>query len=737
MRTLYADVVIDIASDDLDRPFNYRIPEEMAETLKPGMAVSVPFGSGGRLRRGYCLSVTDTCHYDPEKIKPIAAILTDSETVDSRLIALASWLAASYGGPLSLALKTVFPIRRKMAAVTVRHARLVDEAAAQAYKEGLTVRQKARAAAIDALSGGAELTTGELTHTFGVSAQVLKGLVKDGIVAITEEEQLRGRLSAGGSRRDPLTDVQQAVTDRIRAEWQEGQRRPVVLKGITGSGKTMVYMELIADCISRGQQAIVLIPEIALTRQTVKRFSARFGSRVAFLHSRLSEGERYDQMKAARKGLVDIMVGPRSALFTPFTDLGLIVMDEEHEETYHSEKTPRYHARETAAERARLENACFIMGSATPSVTAWNRAEKGEYLGIELTSRFGDAGMAATYVADMREELAKGNRSILSDRLRDELAGCLARGEQAMLFLNRRGYAGFVSCRQCGFVARCPHCDVSLTRHANGRLVCHYCGYSTPDLKICPTCGSRYIGGLTIGTEQVEELVGKEFPEARILRMDMDTTRGKEGHGAILREFEEGNADILVGTQMIVKGHDFPNVTLMGILMADMSLNADSYRSQERTFQLITQAVGRAGRGGKAGLAVIQTYEKEHFAIQAAAAQDYDRFYKEEMAFRRLLAYPPAGSMMAVLGSAAGEETLTQGMHFLKKYIERIDPAGALRAVGPAPQTVGKIRDRYRQVIYLRHQSMEALVRARNLMERYIEINSGFSGITIEFDFNL
>lgn len=734
MRTLYAEVVIDIASDDLDRPFNYRVPEEMAGILKPGMAVSVPFGNGQR--RGYCLSVSDVCHYDPDKVKPITAILTDSETVDSRLIALAAYLAGTYGGPLSLSLKTVFPLRRKMAAVKVRHVRLADEEAALAYKARLRKTQKARAAAIDALCGGAELTTGELAHTFGVSAEVLKGLVKDGIVIVTEEEQLRGRLGPGGSRRDPLSPVQQAVTDKIRAEWETGQKRPVVLKGITGSGKTMIYMELIADCISRGQQAIVLIPEIALTRQTVRRFSSRFGSRVAFLHSRLSEGERYDQMKAARKGLVDIMVGPRSALFTPFPNLGLIVMDEEHEETYRSEKTPRYHARETAEERARLENARFIMGSATPSVTAWSRTETGEYLGLALESRFGDAGMAKTYIADMRDELARGNRTILSDRLREELGNCLARGEQAMLFLNRRGYAGFVSCRQCGFVARCPHCDVSLTRHMNGRLICHYCGYSTHDLTVCPSCGSRYIGGLTIGTEQVEELVGREFPSARILRMDMDTTRGKEGHGAILSEFEAGEADILVGTQMIVKGHDFPNVTLMGILMADMSLNADSYRSQERTFQLITQAVGRAGRGGKAGLAVIQTYEKEHFAIQAAAAQDYDRFYQEEMAFRRLMAYPPAGSMMAVLGSAAGEETLSQGMHFLRQYIERIDPAGALRAIGPAPQTVGKIRDRYRQVIYLRHRSREALVRARNLIERYIEINSGFSGITIEFDFH-
>lgn len=579
-----------------------------------------------------------------------------------------------------------------------------------------------------------------MSHTYGSTMiQALKTAVpvKREYRASKRRESVKRIVSESDIRSpDVLTEEQEEAVRRITEEW-DGRNRPVLLDGITGSGKTVIYMELAARVLGEGKQAIVLIPEIALTRQTVMRFVQRFGKAVSFMHSRLSYGERYDQMKAARAGEVRVMVGPRSALFTPFPNLGLIVIDEEHEESYHSETMPRYHAQEVAVYRCAQEGGHAVFGSATPSLSSAYRARTGEYLGVTLRNRFGEAHLPETEIVDMRKELEAGNRSILSERLSGEIAARLRRNEQTLLFLNRRGYTGQVTCRTCGHVIKCPHCDVSLTKHKNGRLVCHYCGYEMPDVKKCPECGSPYIGGLTIGTEQVEEIVGRTFPGARILRMDADTTRGKEGHAEILRTFEKGGADILIGTQMVVKGHDFPNVTLVGVLLADLSLNQDDYRASERTYQLVTQAVGRAGRGKKAGKAVIQTYQPDHFAVKAAAAQDYEAFYKEEILYRELMQYPPCGEMAAILGSAKEEGHLREGMEHIRAFIERFDPGGVLRAIGPAPLSVSRVRDVYREVIYIRNKDREFLVKAKDLVERYVAINSGFDDIRIQFDFHL
>lgn len=661
----YADVIVNITADALDKPFAYIVPDELSGQVVPGARVRVPFGNGGRHVSAFVVALRDTCDYDPSKMKAIEAVLTGEDTADARLIKLAAWMCRTYGGVMAQALKTVLPTKKR-----VRRKKTED------------VREELAALPAPAV----------------------------------------------------LTEGQQGAVDRILSEWERENPRPVLLRGVTGSGKTLIYMELIARVLEEGRDVIVLIPEIALTRQTVMRFVARFGGRVSFLHSRLSDGEKYDQMKAARKGDVRIMVGPRSALFTPFSHLGLIVIDEEHEESYHSELTPRYHARETAIKRAEIEGARVVMGSATPSLTASARAERGEYLGIVLPERYGSAELPETKIVDMTEEMKSGNRSIFSGTLREELTDCLREGGQAMLFLNRRGYAGFVTCRACGYVARCPHCDISLTRHLNRKLVCHYCGYEIPEYETCPACGSPHIGGISVGTEQVEEQLKKEFPGIRTLRMDLDTTRGKEGHGKILKEFGERKADVLIGTQMIVKGHDFPNVTLVGVLLADLSLNAQDYRAAERTFQLITQAAGRAGRGQKPGTAVIQTYKPDHFAILTAAAQNYEAFYKEEMSYRRIMHYPPEGLLLAVLGSGEDPAKLHEAMEYIRRFISRIDPKNAFSAIGPAPQTVGKVRDRYREVIYIRHREREMLVKARSLIERYTEMNSGFADIRVEFN---
>ncbi|MEE8825776.1 MAG: primosomal protein N' [Eubacteriales bacterium] len=744
----YAEVIVDIAHEKLDHPFSYRIPEELADSVRPGCVVEVPFGGGGRTLRGYVVGLSDQTAVPPEKMKAVIRLITDDETVEARLLLLAAWMSRNYGSTMIQALKTVVPVRSKVGAVVKRTvtltrpedaaSRLVDYerrhcgAMARVMRVLMGAKEKSEAPG----TGGMDQL--RLQNEASVPASVVRRMAEDGVLHIGVSSELRRVVrEAKTCPPDTLTGEQQYVVDEIRAEWGDGGRgRPVLLNGVTGSGKTLVYMELIADTLAAGKQAIVLIPEIALTWQTTLRFVARFGERVSFLHSRLSDGERYDQMKAARRGDISVMVGPRSALFTPFSDLGLIIIDEEHEESYHSETMPRYHARETAVKRAEIEHAHVLMGSATPSMTASHRVETGEYLGLRLESRFGDASLPTAEIVDMRKELEAGNRSIISERLRTEMTEALSRGEQIMLFLNRRGYTGAVTCRSCGHVMKCPHCDVTLTRHRNGMLICHYCGYEQRDVDRCPECGSKFIGGLTVGTEQVEDIIRRMFPEARVLRMDLDTTRGKEGHGRILRDFAEGRADILIGTQMIVKGHDFPNVTLVGVLLADLSLTEADYRSSEHTYQLVAQAVGRAGRGAKPGRAVIQTYRPDHFSIRTAAAQDYDAFYREEKLFRKIMEYPPEGCMCAILGSSKNERLLTEGMGYIRKYLDRIDSHGQLRTIGPAPQSVGKIRDTYRQVIYIRNMDNERLIMAKDRIEAYVAANRGFSDIRIQFDFN-
>ena len=735
MKKRYADVIVDVSHEKLDRPFTYEVPPSLRESCVPGCVVRIPFGNGGRVIRGYAVGFREQTDLPPEKIRQILSVETDRETVESKLVALAAWISRNYGSTMLQALRTVVPVKRKYEPASETYASAGDPVR---FAEILERAQRRHWAAQERTllalpADGREIPVPELQKKAGVPASVVRKLAEDGALVMRTSAFMRRPVPEKcGSMAEQLSEEQKRAADAVREEWR-GAGRPVLIRGVTGSGKTVVYAELIDDVLREGRQAIVLIPEIALTRQTVSRFVSRFGDRVSFLHSRLSGSERYDQMKAARNGEISVMVGPRSALFTPFPSLGLIIIDEEHEETYHSESVPRYHARETAVERGILEGAHVVMGSATPSVTAAFRAERGEYLGVALEHRYGGT-LPPAEIVDMREELKRGNRSLFSGTLKNHMADALGRGEQIMLFLNRRGYSGAYVCRSCGHVRKCPHCDVALTHHRDGRMICHYCGYTETAPEMCPECGSPFIGGVSVGTEQVEEQVKEMFPDASVLRMDADTTKGKDGFGPILRAFSSHQADILIGTQMIVKGHDFPRVTLVGVLLADLSLNEQDYRSGEHTFQLIAQAVGRAGRSRLPGRAVIQTYRPDHFAVVAAAEQDYEAFYREEILFRRILAYPPAGAMAAVLGNAADETVLTQAMRFLRAYIDRIDPGGALHAIGPAPQTVGRIRDHYRQVIYIRHADREKLVRAKDLLEDYIEINSGFRKIGIQFD---
>ena len=737
---MYADIIVDITHEKLDKVFQYRIPSHLEGMLKVGMEVVVPFGMGNKEIKGYVTGFSERAEYAPEKMKEVLKIAEESVAIESKLVALAAWMKESYGGTMIQALKTVLPIKKKEKAKEKQKVRLLLPEAEGKEKLELYLHknQKARARLLAALLDQPEQDYDFLIHKLNLTRSVVRALEEQKVLALESEQVYRNPVIYQQKEQKEIiyTEEQQAAIRTFSKDYEQGIRKTYLLYGVTGSGKTEVYMEMIDKVLSEGRQVIVLIPEIALTYQTVMRFYTRFGGRVSILNSRMSQGERYDQFKRAKQGELQVMVGPRSALFTPFGRLRLIIIDEEHESSYKSENSPRYHARETAIHRAKLEGARVILGSATPSMEAYYRAKEGEYVLVKLEARFEERPLPRVSIIDMREQLKKGNRLALSLELREDLSQCLKKGEQAMLFLNRRGYAGFVSCRSCGHVMKCPHCDVSLSEHNGRKLICHYCGYETVKPDKCPVCSSPYIGGFKAGTQQIQQVVEKEFPEARVLRMDYDTTRAKGSYEKILAAFSRHEADILIGTQMIVKGHDFPDVTLVGILAADLSLNADDYRSGERTFQLLTQAVGRAGRGKKEGHALIQTYSPDHYSIQTAAKQDYEEFYQEEMGYRLLMDYPPAAHMMAVLGSSEDEKLLETAMHYLGLFTGKIYAGKDLHVIGPAPASVGKVKDVYRRVLYLKHENYDLLVRIKDRLEEYIEINSGFRKVNIQFDFS-
>ncbi len=737
---MYADIIVDITHEKLDRVFQYKVPQSMEGQLTEGMEVIIPFGRGNREIKGYVVGFSENTDYDKDKIKEILRISENAVRIESKLIALAVWMKSYYGGTLIQALKTTLPIKKKEKIQERKKICLLlsKQEAEEKLEFYLQKNQKARARLLAALIDQPEQDYGVLKRTLHITKPVVDALVEQKIISITSEISFRNPIRYEMKERKEVifSKDQEHAIETFWKDYEMGRRETYLIHGVTGSGKTEVYMEMIARVLETGRQSILLIPEISLTYQTVLRFYGRFGSRVSILNSKMSAGERSDQMERVKRGEVDVMIGPRSALFTPFSNLGLIVIDEEHENSYKSEQIPRYHAREVAIKRGKLEEASVVLGSATPSLEAYHACESGRFHLLELSERIGDSELPEVYVQDMRQELRQGNRSIISEKLKALMTDRLKKGQQMMLFLNRRGYAGFLSCRACGYVVKCPHCDVSLALHRGGKLICHYCGYTKSHLTTCPSCGSSYIGEFKAGTQQIEDMVKRTFPTARVLRMDLDTTRKKDGYEQILEKFGSGEADILIGTQMIVKGHDFPNVTLVGILAADLSLNASDYRAGERTFQLLTQAAGRAGRGREAGEVVIQTYSPDHYSITLAAKQDYQGFYEKEMEYRDIMGYPPAKELLAILMTGPKEEQLELAAGYLKAFALKYDKEKKITIIGPASPYVGKVNDVYRRVLYMKSKDYDALVRIKDLLERYIEINSGFNTMGIQFDFN-
>ncbi len=748
---MYANVIVDISHEKLDKTFQYSIPDELLCDIRPGVCVDIPFGS--RTITGYVIEVTDKPEYDPAMTKPLIGIKADSVAVEAKLIALAAWIRRNYGSTMNQALKTVIPVKKQAKEQVSRSIALkIDKVKARAQLALCEAKkQKAKArlfrALIDA-DDGARLEYSFVTGKLSVSAATIRALEQSGFIEVITQTGYRNPVEhmSVDTYDKVLNAAQQSVVDAIEGDIAAGLRNTYLIKGVTGSGKTEVYMELIAHCIQSARQAIVLIPEIALTYQTVMRFFARFGNRVSIINSRLSNGERYDQFERAKNGDIDIMIGPRSALFTPFSNLGLIIIDEEHENSYKSESVPRYHAREVAIEYARMSDAIVVLGSATPSVDSYYKAKTGVYRLLELDKRVDDRPLPKCEVVDLRQELREGNRSILSTRLQELMEERLLNGQQTMLFLNRRGKSAFMSCRACGFVVKCPHCDVSLSEHSGGVMVCHYCGYRQPVPKVCPSCGSKYISGFKAGTQKIEAMVAKRFPQARILRMDYDTTRAKDAYEKILQAFSNHEADILIGTQMIVKGHDFSNVTLVGVLAADMSLHVNDFHAAERTFALLTQAAGRAGRGKLPGNVVIQTYDPDHYAIQTAKEQDYEAFYDKEIEYRRLMNYPPVWNMLLVHVTSPDESecgSMAQRVYDIAAQMishtdenQSPDDRHRIQLIGPADATIAKVNDIYRKVIYMKTSDYAALISIKDGIEQAVEADTAMKNANISFDFN-
>ena len=672
---MLAQVIVDIVHENVAHTFTYRVPEGMA--LSEGQRVEVPFGP--RKKEGVVVALTERCDLPPERLKDVVAPLEDYPAILPCLLTLARRMAENAHCPLAETLRLMLPAEMRGGRVQVKQqpvARLaippeqVEEAIAA---QG---RSQKRRALLNLLRDGAPHPVGEMKLVVREPLESLRQLAAAGLVELWQQEVLR-RPGGGMSAPVPdpeLTPSQREALEIILPELEQGTGR-FLLHGVTGSGKTEVFIRLVRRALGMGKSAMILVPEIALTPQMVDWFRARFGPVAAVLHSRLSAGERFDEWRRIRRGDARVIIGARSAVFAPTERLGLIVVDEEHETTYLSDRHPRYDAREVAQWRCEEEGATLLLASATPSILSFAKARRGDYTLVEMPTRVMNRPMPEVEIVDMRQELEQGNRSVLSSRLVSALRDCLRHGRQAMLLMNRRGYNAFISCRSCGHVMKCPNCDVSLTYHVqggDGQLHCHYCGHAEPPPQVCPACGSRYIRYFGAGTQKVEEELRRLFPGVGVARMDIDTTSGKDGHQRLLDEFRSGRARVLVGTQMIAKGLDFPRVTLVGVVAADMTLNLPDYRSRERTFQLLTQVAGRAGRGELPGQVIIQTYKPEDPTILASSRQDYRAFFEEEFARRRTGLYPPFTILARLLVESTAEAAAREHAQALHRRCEAL-----------------------------------------------------------------
>jgi len=742
MTERFADIIIDISSDQVDRLFTYRIPENMS--LVPGQRVEVPFGP--KKREGFVIGLKDQCELDPALVKPILRALEDYPVILPELIELSGWMKKRYHCNLVDGLRQMIPSQMRGGRVKEKQvaiAFLCLEGAALEEAIRNNGRARKRLEVIEALRDGPK----PVPLLNSIAAGAVNKLAEQGVVRIESSEVRRTPYRAldGETLADPeLMRSQQEALDQIRKALN-GEGGRFLLHGVTGSGKTEVYIRAIRETLKSGRTAIVLVPEISLTPQMVDWFRKRFGGDAAVLHSKLSAGERFDEWRRIRSGEAKVVIGARSAIFAPLEKPGIIIVDEEHESSYLSDKRPRYDARDIAKWRAEYHGAVMILGSATPSISTYMKAMPGvkpwnKLTLIEMHERVRGRKLPEVEIVDMREELVQGNKSIFSGALMREMQECLDQGHQAILFINRRGYSTFVSCRSCGHVEKCENCDVSMTYHMNDdRLHCHYCGEERRPPKICPECGSKFIKFFGTGTQKVEEEVLARFPGVKVSRMDVDTTGGKDSHEKILSEFRGGQTQVLVGTQMIAKGLDFPNVTLVGIVAADLSLHVPDYRSVERTFQLITQVAGRAGRAEHPGKVVLQTYDPDHYGIQLSAQQDYRAFYFKEEKQRRRGLYPPFTVLARLLVSARSEMAAKEAAESLEKKLnEFLDSDPSIRRdviqMRALEAPIKLLRGEARWQVFLKMYAKEPSDRVISFMEELEEIP--FEGVRVELEVN-
>ena len=714
-----AQVAVDVTAEGTDRFYTYEVPRNLAGKLVPGQWVRVPFGHRGLV--GLYVGPVDTA---PEgvSLKLIQGLLPEIPPIPEPLITLARWTADRYLATFAAALRLLLPAearRQEVRTLTItRYRLLLEPDVAREIIAGVKGRAPKQAGLLEyLLRHGGEAALPDLVKALGdgIRQPIRVALTKEWIAA---GEDIKRRDPFGGEQvaataPPNLTPEQALALSSIDQELEAPPafRQPVLIHGVTGSGKTELYLRSIAAVQEHGKQAICLVPEIALTPQMIHRFRARFGKAVAVLHSALSAGEKFDEWQRIRRGDVSIVVGARSAIFAPFEKLGLIIIDEEHEHTYKQESpAPCYHAREVAEERARLEGALLVLGSATPSLESFHKASGGRYRLVTLQHRVEIRPMPLVDLVDMREELRTGNRSIFSQALQEALDRTMAAGEQAILFLNRRGYNTFIMCRACGEAVQCTNCAVAMTYHlGDNHLACHYCDKTIRVPTICPNCQSKQIRHMGAGTERVEEELLKLYPRIRVARMDVDTTRRKGSHASILGAFGQRKYDVLVGTQMIAKGLDFPDVTLVGVVLADTSLNLPDFRAAERTFQLVTQVAGRAGRALKLGRVLVQTYQPDHYSLLAAQQHDFDSFYKQEIALRKQLDYPPFAHLIHMVVSGEEEATVIETVQAIADLMRAGRFSG--QVLGPAPAPLAKLRGQHRHHLMLKGSDLTRMAK--------------------------
>lgn len=706
---MYAEVILNINNKNVDRIFHYFIPEYLQNEAKIGCRVSIPFGRSNKENIGFIIGFSETPDCPVEKVKPIAGVLDKTPVISLQLIELAKWMKDKYYTTLSNCLQCIIP--KIVNDKTVRYAYInyENENIEQLMEE--TIKKKNyQSRVIELLKRTNGLPVTEIKMLLEIAESPIKTLEKKNIIKICDVEVNRDVLDIekySPNYKFIPTQEQLEAINFLKDKLNDENKRPVLIHGVTGSGKTEVYLQIIEEVIKDGKQAIILVPEISLTPQTVDRFIGRFGNFVSVTHSRLSDGERYDQWKKAKNGQISIMIGPRSAIFTPFNNLGCIIIDEEHENTYKSETTPKYDTKEVAVKLSELTGTLVVLGSATPIVESYYRAKTGVYDLVTIENRVNNQ-FPDIEIVDMKDEFDAGNRSIFSRTLFTAIAENIENKKQTILFLNRRGHSTFVSCRKCGFVMKCDNCNVNYTYHLHdNKLVCHYCNTVIETPEICPQCGLKYIKYFGVGTQKIEEEATRLLPNAKILRMDLDTTSKKNSHEIILKQFARGGADILIGTQMIAKGLDFPNVSLVGVIAADLSINAGDFRCAETSFQLLTQVAGRAGRADVKGRVYIQTYQPEHYSIIYAKENNYIDFYNHEIELRRQMMYPPYSHIFFIMFTGEDEREIIIKLHKLMEIMRYYNQKTNFELMGPTSAVISKIRNQYRWKIIVKGNDEE------------------------------